>query len=286
MFAIIGFVLVLAAVFGGYVGFGGKLHVIVEALPKELVIIGGSGVGAFMVSNSSHGIKHAMHEMKKITSGSRFHKADYIEMLSLLYALSKLIKTKGAVAAEQHIENPQESDIFSAYPKIQKDEFALSLICDNLRMITLGANNPHEIEEVMNVEIEKFKEEQLHAAHMIQTLADGLPALGIVAAVLGVIKTMGSISEPPEVLGGMIGGALVGTMLGVLLAYGFVGPTASRMKEIADEEIKYYETIKIALVAHLQGHPPAISVETARKAIPTHYMPKFLELEEAVQGVK
>jgi chemotaxis protein MotA len=239
-----------------------------------------------LIANGSHGTKHAFSAVSKVFKGSKFHKHDYIEVLSLIYQLSKLIKTKGAVAAEAHIEQPKDSSIFTQYPKILKDEFALSLICDNLRMITLGANNPHEIENVLEVEIDKYKEEQEHSAHALQTLADGTPALGIVAAVLGVIKTMSHITSPPAELGNMIGSALVGTFFGVLLSYGFVGPMAARLKAVFDEEIKYYHAIKVALVAHLQGHPPAISVETARKAIPSECMPKFAELEEAIQEIK
>ncbi len=286
MFGIIGIVVVLVSVFGSFIIFGGKITPIMEAMPSEVMTIGGSALGAFLIANGSHGTKHAFGAIPKAFKGAKFHKHDYIEVLSLIYQLSKLIKTKGAVAAEAHIENPNDSSIFSQYPKILKDEFALSLICDNLRMITLGANNPHEIENVLELEIEKYKMEHEHAAHAIQNLADGTPALGIVAAVLGVIKTMGSITAPPAQLGEMIGHALVGTFMGVLISYGFVGPIASMLGAVNAEEIKYYEAIKIALVAHLQGHPPAIAVETARKAIPSECMPKFAELEEAIQEIK
>jgi chemotaxis protein MotA len=282
MMAIAGIVMVIFCVLGGYIIFGGKIGIIVEAMPKELMIIGGSAAGAFMIGQSSHGLKHALSAVKKIVGGSKFHKEHYIQLITLMYSMTKLMKQKGSIAVEAHIENPGESTLFQKAPLIQQDKFGLSLICDYMRMITLGLTSPHEVESIIEKELAKYKEEEMHPSHAWQSMADGMPALGIVAAVLGVIKTMGSITEPPEVLGQLIGGALVGTFLGVFLAYGFVGPIASRLKGVVDEEMRFYETIMSIMIAHLNGYAPAVSAETGRKSVPSEYMPTFNELEEAL----
>jgi chemotaxis protein MotA len=186
------------------------------------------------------------------------------------------------IALESHIEKPADSPIFSKYPKILKDHFATDFICDTLRMMTMNMEDPHQVEDAMEKQQEKHHHEALEPAHALQNLADALPALGIVAAVLGVIKTMGSITEPPEVLGGMIGGALVGTFLGVFLAYGLVGPIAARLKAIVDEEGAFYRIIQSVLVAHLHGNAAQISVEIGRGNVPSNAQPSFVELEEAL----
>jgi chemotaxis protein MotA len=175
--------------------------------------------------------------------------------------------------------------MFSTFPKIAADHHAVTMICDYLRMIGMNADDPHQIEDVMARELKKMKEEELHPSHAMQNIADALPALGIVAAVLGVIKTMGSIDQPPAVLGKMIGGALVGTFLGVLLAYGLMGPLAARLKSVVEEEAKYFEVIRAVLVAHLHGNAPQVAVETGRKIVPSHSMPSFQELEESLQAL-
>jgi chemotaxis protein MotA len=276
----------LACVFGSYLLSGGSMKPLVEALPFELLTIGGAAVGTFIMANSIHEVKHTLGGFRKILKGVRFVKADYVELLSLLYAMARLASTKGAMALEPHIENPGESAIFKQFPKILADHHATALICDYLRMIGMNADDPHQIEDVLGRELRKTLGEELHGAHALQTMADGLPALGIVAAVLGVIKTMSHIDQPPAVLGEMIGGALVGTFLGVLLAYGMVGPFAARLKTVIEEEAKYYEVIRAVLVAHLQGNAPQVSVESGRKMAPNQHMPTFQELEAAVQAVK
>jgi chemotaxis protein MotA len=192
------------------------------------------------------------------------------------------MKSKGVIALESHIEKPAESTIFQKFPRILKDHFATDFICDTLRMMTMNLEDPHQIEDAMEKQLEKHHHEALEPSHALQNLADALPALGIVAAVLGVIKTMGSITEPPEVLGGMIGGALVGTFLGVFLAYGLVGPMATRLKAIVDEEGSFYKIIQSVLVAHLHGNAAQISVEIGRGDIPSAAQPSFAELEEAL----
>ncbi|MGG5811295.1 flagellar motor stator protein MotA [Falsiroseomonas sp. CW058] len=286
MMAIAGFGFLLVMVFGGYLIAGGKFGIIIGALPFEMMMIGGAAIGAFVMSNSMHDIKHTMAGFGKIMKGARYHKSDYVEMLSLLYWFVRLAQQKGAMALEAHIERPQESAAFQKFPKIAADHHAVTMICDYLRMIGMNADDPHQIEDVMARELKKLKEEELHPSHALQNIADALPALGIVAAVLGVIKTMGSIDQPPSVLGKMIGGALVGTFLGVLLAYGLMGPMATRLKGVVEEEAKYFEVIRAVLVAHLHGNAPQVAVETGRKMAPSHSMPSFQELEESLQNLQ
>lgn len=286
MMSLVGLGLLLAMVFGGYLLAGGKFGIILGALPFEMMMIGGAAAGAFLMSNSMHDIRHTLHGFGKILKGARYGKSDYVEMLSLLYWFVRLAQQKGAMALEPHIEKPEESPAFARFPKIKADRHAVALICDYLRMVGMNADDPHQIEDVMARELKKVKEEEMHPSHALQHIADALPALGIVAAVLGVIKTMASIDQPPAVLGKMIGGALVGTFLGVLLAYGLVGPFATRLKGVVEEEAKYLEVIRAVLVAHLHGNAPQVAVETGRKMAPSQHMPSFQELEESLQTLQ
>ena len=278
-----GFVFLLGMVFGGYLIAGGKFDIILHSLPYEMMMIGGAAVGSFLMSNSVHDIKHVLGGFGKILKGSKYHKHEYVELLTLLYFFVRLAQSKGAMALEPHIEKPEESVAFQKFPKIAKDKVAITMICDYLRMVGMNADDPHQIEDIMSKELKKIAAEEQHAAHSFQALADALPALGIVAAVLGVIKTMASIDKPPAVLGGMIGGALVGTFLGILLAYGMMGPMAARLKGVIDEDCKFYEVIRAVIVAHLHGNAPQVAVEAGRKTAPTHSMPSFQELEAALQ---
>ncbi len=286
MLTIGGLGFLLACVFGSYIMSGGSLEPLIEAMPFELLTIGGAAIGTFVMSNSMHDVKHTLGAFKKVLKGASFHKSDYVEMLSLLYYFTRLASSKGAMALEAHIEKPSESAAFQKYPKILANHHATNLICDYLRMVGMNADDPHQIEDVMARELKKTLNEELHPSHALQAMADALPALGIVAAVLGVIKTMSHINEPPAVLGAMIGGALVGTFLGVLMAYGMAGPVAARMKGVVEEEAKYLEVIRAVLVTHLHGNAPAISVETGRKMAPNMHMPSFQEVETAVQAVQ
>jgi chemotaxis protein MotA len=285
MFQIIGIVVLFAMVFGSYVLGGGKFAVILHALPHELMCILGAGVAAFLIGNKPQTIKATAGGLKKVFAGSKWKASDYQDLLSLLFLLTKMMKSKGVIALESHIERPTESPIFSKYPKILKDHFAVDFICDTLRMMTMNLEDPHQVEDAMEKQLDKHHHEGLAPAHALQSMADALPALGIVAAVLGVIKTMGSITEPPEILGAMIGGALVGTFLGVFLAYGLVGPIAARLKELTEEEGSFYKIIQSVLVAHLHGNAAQISVEIGRGSIPSTAQPSFLELEEALSNV-
>lgn len=285
MLTIGGLVFVLVCVFGSYVISGGSMEVLAEALPFEMLTIGGAALGTFIAANSMHDVKHTIGAFKKILKGAAYHKSDYIDLLSLLFFFVRLANTKGAMALEPHIEKPTESAAFQKYAKVLANRPASSMICDYLRMVGMNADDPNQIEDVMGRELKKMRGEEMHAAHALQTIADALPALGIVAAVLGVVKTMSHINEPPAVLGGMIGSALTGTFLGVLLAYGIVGPCASRLQTVVEEESKYFEVIRAVLVAHLHGNAPQVSVETGRKMAPGEHMPTFFELEAAIQDV-
>ena len=285
MFQIIGIVLLFATVFGSYIISGGKFDVILHAAPYELLAILGAGISAFLISNGMPVIKGTLGGLGKVFAGPKWKPSDYRDLLSLLFLLTKTMKSKGVIALESHIEKPAESSIFSRYPKIAKDHFAVDFICDTLRMLTMNLEDPHQVEDAMEKQLEKHHHEALAPPHALQNMADALPALGIVAAVLGVIKTMGSITEPPEVLGGMIGGALVGTFLGVFLAYGMVGPLAARLKEIVDEESAFYKIIQAVLVAHLHGNAAQISVEIGRGNVPSTAQPSFAELEETLNNI-
>ena len=285
MFQIIGIVLLFGLVFGSYLMSGGKMEVIIEAAPHELMAIGGAGVAAFLISNSLTTIKATAGGFGKVFGGPKWKASDYRDLLSLLFLLTKTMKSKGVIALESHIENSHDSTIFSRFPKIMKDHFAIDFICDTLRMMTMNLEDPHQVEDAMEKQLEKHHHEALAPAHALTNLSDGLPALGIVAAVLGVIKTMGSITEPPEVLGGMIGGALVGTFMGVFLAYGLVGPMATRLKEVIEEDAAFYRIIQAVLVAHLHGNAAQISVEIGRGNVPSAAQPSFVELEEALSAI-
>ena len=285
MLQIGGLVVLFVCVFGGFIISGGSLGVVFEAVPHEVLTIGGAAIAALLIGGSVYTLKKMGGDISKIISGPKWKPVDYRDLLCLLYLLAKTMKTKGLIALEAHIERPDESSIFKRYPKIGKDHFALSFICDTLRMMTMSLEDPHQVEAAMEKQLEKHHNEALATANALQTMADGLPALGIVAAVLGVIKTMGAISEPPEVLGRMIGSALVGTFMGVFLAYGIVGPISVRLKSIIDEETLFYHVIRDILVAHLHGNAAQISVEIGRGSVPSEAQPTFQELEQALDNI-
>lgn len=276
----IGLIIVSICAFAGYLLGGGHMEPILEALPHEALTILGAATGAFMIANPTHVIKHTISNLKCFVKAEKHNKADYIELLSMLFMVFKLARTKGWLALEQHIEHPHESALFNQFPGFSGNHHASTFLCDYLRIISLGNENPHEIEALMDEELETIHEEKMHPSHAVQGMADGIPALGIVAAVLGVIKTMGSITEPPEVLGAMIGGALVGTFLGVFVAYGFVGPTAGALGAYGASEMVYYRAMKVGVLAFLNGAAPQVAVEFSRKFLPHNVQPTFLELEE------
>ena len=283
MFFISGAIIVTFSVLGGFVAIGGHLAVLWQ--PFEFVIICGAALGAFIIANPKTVLFGMGKAFGQILRGPYHTKETYLELLSLLYAIFRLAKSKGMLVLEQHVENPEESELFRKFPKFFADKHALGFVCDYLRMMVLGAENPYEMEPLMDEEIEIHHTEHMTLSDAIRTVGDGLPALGIVAAVLGVIHTMGSITEPPEVLGKLIGGALVGTFVGVLLSYGFVAPMADALKAVYDSETKYYQCIKVGLLAHMQGYAPSVSIEFARKALFSNVRPTFYEVEEAVDAL-
>lgn len=265
--------------------FTNVVMLILRAMPGEFIIIFGCAVAAFLTSNSMPVIKETLGYFRSLGKPAAYSKDDYIELLSFLFATFKLIRSKGWLAIEAHIENPHDSALFNAYPSVAHNHHAVTFMSDYLRIISLGNENPMIIENLMDMELETLEAHHAHPGHAMQTMADGIPALGIVAAVLGVIKTMGSITEPPEVLGAMIGGALVGTFLGVWLAYGMVGPIAGAMNARASTEVMYYKAIKVGILAFLNGAAPQVSVEFSRKFLPHEVQPTFQELEEKLNTV-
>ena len=276
----LGLFIVIAGVFGGYTLGGGHMAVILEAVPFEGMTIIGAAIGAFIIANPMHVIKATIKNLDCLKKPEVYSKEDYVEVLCLMYSLFKLTRTKGWLALESHIEQPDDSEIFKRFPGFQANHHAVTFLCDYLRIISLGNENPYQIDALMDEEIETLTQEKMHPCHAVQTMADGIPALGIVAAVLGVIKTMGSITEPPEVLGRMIGGALVGTFLGVFLSYGFVGPIAGALGVKGQSEILFFRCMKVCVIAYLNGAPPQVAVEFARKFLPHNVQPGFIELED------
>lgn len=285
MFGIIGIVVIFGMVFGSYIMGEGKMAIILHAAPHELMAIMGAAVGAFLIANNISLVVQTLKDLGKIFKGAKWKQQDYQDLLCLLFTLIR-ISRDSPVDLESHIEDPESSAVFGKYPKIQADKTAVALIADTLRSASMNYDDPHQVEEVL----EKRMEERLHhakaSAHALQVMADGLPALGIVAAVLGVIKTMGSIDKPPAVLGGMIGGALVGTFLGVFIAYGLVGPFAGKVESVVEEDDHFYQLIREVLVANLHNHAPNICVEVGRQNTPGGKRPSFDELETALKEAK
>ncbi len=285
MLAIVGMVLVVGMVFGGYVLAGGKFGIILKTLPFELMMIGGAAAGTFLIANKIDVVKGALGDSRRVLAGPHWHKDDYRDLLSLMYLIVKLLKAKGVLALEPHLDTPHDSALFARFPKIRADHFALEFITDTLRMLTMSMDDPYQVEECMQRQLRKHHAE-LHArAAALQSVADATPALGIVAAVLGVVKTMASINQPVEILGAMIGGALVGTFLGVYLAYGFIGPVAAKMSQTYDEDAQFYAIIRDCIVAYLQGHSAPIAVELARGNVPTTLQPSFHAMDEVLGGL-
>ena len=285
MIGLIGIAVIFVMVFGGYILAGGKMGIILKALPFEMIMIGGAAIGAFLLSNDLAAVKQTMKDVGKVFKGPRWKPEDYRDLLCLLFELIRIARTN-PVGLEEHVENPHDSAVFGRYPKIQHDHETVDLICDTFRAASMNYDDPHQVEEVLDKRMETNQTHALHSSHALQSMADALPALGIVAAVLGVIKTMASIDQPPEILGKMIGGALVGTFLGVFLAYGIVGPFATRVKAVVDEDGHFHMLIREVLVANLHNHAPNICIEVGRQNTPHHVRPSFGDLETALRGLK
>ncbi len=272
-------------VFGGYLGSGGTMGIILKALPFEMVMIGGAAIGAFILGNDVATLKTTGREIIRIFKGPKWRADDYRDLLCLLFELIWLAR-QNPVDLEEHIEDPGASAIFKRYPKIQSDHVIVEFICDTLRAASMNYDDPHQVEDMLDKRLAAHKAHTLHSSHAVQVVADALPALGIVAAVLGIIKTMGAIDEPPDILGKMIGGALTGTFLGVFLSYGFVGPVAGRMRAIVEEDDHFHHLIREVLVANLHAHPANICIEVGRQNTPHHHRPDFSEIEAAMRELK
>jgi chemotaxis protein MotA len=286
MLSVVGIILVFAIVFGVFAAHGGDLQPIFHAAPAETIIILGSAIAAMVAGNSMPVVKATFGGFGKILAGPKFKKQDYLDVIFLVSKMMKLLKAEGAVALESHVENPDASALFAEYPRILKDHALVHLITDNIRLLVVSSPAPKadSIEDIMNLSIKTHHHDALIPADNLAMLAGSLPALGIVACVLGVVKTMGSIDQPPAVLGALIGGALVGTFLGVLLAYGVVEPLGNRLKQIINDEGQIYHVVKQILVGSLNGHPIPVVIEAARVAISHENQPSFSEVFDGLRG--
>ena len=286
MFPVVGIVVLILLVFGGFALTGGNLGPVMHALPHEMLIIGGAALGSLIIGNSGADLKALAGGLGKVFKGPQYKKQDYLDCILLVSSLMKMMRTEGPVAVEPHIEDPKNSTIFQQYPKLLKDDTLVHLICDTLRLVVVssGTLDPHAVEEVMDNALKSHHHHSMKPAEGLQSLADALPALGIVAAVLGVVKTMGSIDKPPEILGAMIGSALVGTFLGVLLAYGLVGPFATRAKTVIESDGAIYHTVKQLIIASLHAHPQPLVIEAARSGVDHHNQPSFAEVFDGMRG--
>jgi chemotaxis protein MotA len=281
MLVIVGYVVVMGSIFGGFALSGGHLGALWQ--PLELLMILGGAMGAFFVGNNMTVIKATLKDLPSLLKGAKYSKDAYMELMALMYELLTKVRKEGLMSIEGDVENPTESPVFSKYPKILSDHHVVEFITDYLRIMVSGNLNAMEIENLMDVELETHHHEAMVSSHVVAKLADGMPAFGIVAAVMGVVHTMESVGMPPAELGILIAHALVGTFLGILLAYGFVGPLATLLEQKAEEGGKMFQTIKVTLLANLNGYAPAMAVEFGRKALSSVDRPNFIELEEHVK---
>lgn len=284
MFSIIGIVLVIGAVIGGYLMEHGNMKVLVQ--PAELVIIGGAAIGTLLIGNPLPVIIKILKNLTGILSGSKFNKARYLNTLKMLNDLFSQGRKGGMVSLESHVEEPDKSDLFKKHEFIIKDHHALDFICDTMRMALSGTVSPHDLDQMIEVDLEVHHKEIGKPVSALTTVADALPGLGIVAAVLGVVITMGSLGGPPEEIGHKVAAALVGTFLGILLCYGFLSPLASSMTHINEAEAVYYNCLRTGMVAFIRGAAPILAVEFSRRSIPSEVRPSFKEMEGALRGEK
>ncbi|MHA1558728.1 MAG: flagellar motor stator protein MotA [Alphaproteobacteria bacterium] len=277
MKAFISIAIVIISIIVGIIGPGGHMYVLWQ--PYEFLIIIGASLGAFLFANRAETLKKVPKILKAVCSGTAYKRADYLDMLVLIYKIIQITKNEGMKAIESHIDNPSKSPIFTKHPKFLARKRAVKFLCDYLRMLTMGSDKPYQMDELMEEEISHYKSECYEVVTGFQNMADGLPALGIVAAVLGVIHTMSSVDQPPEVLGKLMAGALVGTFTGVLLAYGFVAPLGQAIKNIYNIEVNFLNCIRLVLAAYMHDYAPILAIEYARKTIDETYRPEFIEIE-------
>lgn len=283
MFLIVGYVIILAASLGTYAVHGSLAALFV---PMEYIAIIGLALGSFLAANGMKGMKVVLGALPGLFKGSPYNKAMYMDLLAMLYEILAKVRKEGLMSIEGDVENPENSPIFSKYPSVAADHHALEFLTDYLRMMVGGNLNAFEIENLMDVEIETHHQEAHLPPHAVAKMADGLPAFGIVVAVMGVVNVMGSVGEPPAVLGKMIGGALVGTFLGILLAYGFVAPIVSQLEQRMDEGSKIFQCIKVVLLASMNGYAPQVAIEFGRKVLFAADRPTFIELESDIKSRK
>jgi chemotaxis protein MotA len=282
MFVIIGIVVVIGAILGGYLMEHGNLKVLIQ--PAELIIIGGAAIGTLLIANPLHVLKGILGGVTGAFGGSKYGKAKYLETLKMLYELLGRARKEGLMVLEADSDNPDQSPVFSQYPKFLKDHHALAFVCDTIRMASSGAVEPLDVDQMMEVDMDTHHHDQSTPITSLSTVADSLPGLGIVAAVLGVVITMSALGGPPEELGRKVAAALVGTFLGILLCYGFIGPLAATMTKTAEEEHAYYHVLRIVLISFMKGAAPTVAVEFARRAIPGHVRPTFQEVEAHIKN--
>ncbi|MGA9567414.1 MAG: flagellar motor stator protein MotA [Candidatus Korobacteraceae bacterium] len=282
MFALIGILVVIGAVVGGYLMEHGHIRVLLQ--PAELLIIGGAAMGTLLIANPPRILKRIVQSFSGIISGSKFDQSRYVDSLKMIFELINKARKDGLVALEPDIEEPEKSEILKKYPQFLNDHHARDFVCDTLRMAVTGNLDPFDVDQMMELDMEVHHQAAHDSIGALTTMAESMPGLGIVAAVLGVVITMGSLGGPPEQIGEKVAAALVGTFLGILLCYGFVGPLASNLAKLAEEERAYYHVLRVALVAYIKGTPPIMAVETARRAVPTHVRPSFLQVEQACKN--
>lgn len=282
MFSIIGTVIVFGAVIGGFLMEHGKLPVLIQ--PNEILIIGGAAIGTLLTANPMHILKNMVGAVLGVLKGSPYNKQRYTETLKMLFDLLTRARKEGAIAIEADVEEPEKSQTFSKYPAFLKDHHVRDFVCDTLRMAITGGVSPFDVDQMMEVDMDTHHHEATQPSGALQTMADALPGLGIVAAVLGVVNTMGSLGGPPEEIGIKVAAALVGTFLGILLCYGLIAPLSSNMSKTVDEEHSYYHVLRVVMLAFMKGTSPIMAVEIGRRAIPSHSRPSFKEVEAACRN--
>jgi chemotaxis protein MotA len=282
MFAIVGILIVFGAVIGGFLMEKGHIEVLIQ--PAELLIIGGAGLGTLLVANPMHILKGIMGGLTGILGGSKFNKQRYLNTLKMMYQFLNKVRKEGLLSVEQDVEKPKESELFKAFPEFLKDHHALDFVCDTLRMAITGGVEPFDMDQMMELDMEVHHHQATQPIAALSTVADSLPGLGIVAAVLGVVITMGALGGPPAEIGHKVAAALVGTFLGILLCYGVVGPLSSNMSKTAEDHNSYLHVLRVLLLSFLKGSAPMIAIEMGRRAIPAHVRPSFDEMEKTCKN--
>lgn len=282
----VGIIVVFVMVFGGFLIAGGNMSIIIKAAPIELMIIGGAALGAYLIANPMKTIKAGIKLSLKAMTAKGPQKKDYLELMQLLFQLFQVFRKEGPQGIEKHIENPDKSEIFKAYPSFMHNHHAVHFLCDTMKVTLSAELSPYDVDDLLSADVKAIHKEEHMAQHAVQMVADGFPGLGIVAAVLGIVKTMAYLTAGTEVIGGLVAAALVGTMLGVFGAYGLIGPTATKMGADIEAEGQYLEVIKAALIALQKGSPPIVCVEYARRSITPEERPSFEEVDKATKEIK